>query len=327
MTAIEERHDPRPRMLFLRDYQRFSGGHLKYLHYLGHTLAHGRFRPLLHVTGQSLPELDRMIPDGVARVSLPKRCEAIFVAGTDWDILDAAGQDTADTPVINLLQHVRHADPDHPLFRFLTRPALRLCVSTEVARAVSATGLANGPIEVIENGIDLSRLARLRDGDGDGDGAGRVKSGIVVAGSKAPQLARDIARGLEERDLAVQTLTEHMPRAAFLRRIADAEIAVLLPNPTEGFFLPALEAMALGTAVVMPDCIGARGFARDGETCLYAVRDAGALADAAAALAADPARRTPLCAEARRMAARHSLAAERRAAFALLDRFADRFAP
>ena len=44
----------------------------------------------------------------------------------------------------------------------------------------------------------------------------------------------------------------------FLRHIQDARITVFLPRATEGFFLPALEGMALGTIVVCPDCIGNR---------------------------------------------------------------------
>jgi len=45
---------------------------------------------------------------------------------------------------------------------------------------------------------------------------------------------------------------------------------VALPLPAEGFYLPALEAMALGTPVVTLDCIGSRQYARSGENCLIA---------------------------------------------------------
>lgn len=43
---------------------------------------------------------------------------------------------------------------------------------------------------------------------------------------------------------------------------------MLLPNQTEGFYLPALEALALGTVVLCPDAIGKRGFCRPGWNCL-----------------------------------------------------------
>jgi glycosyltransferase involved in cell wall biosynthesis len=37
-------------------------------------------------------------------------------------------------------------------------------------------------------------------------------------------------------------------------------VTLFLPNETEGFYLPALEGMALGTIVVCPDCVGNRSF-------------------------------------------------------------------
>jgi glycosyltransferase involved in cell wall biosynthesis len=39
-----------------------------------------------------------------------------------------------------------------------------------------------------------------------------------------------------------------------------ARVTLFLPNETEGFYLPALEGMALGTIVVCPDCVGNRSF-------------------------------------------------------------------
>ncbi|MDQ2090261.1 glycosyltransferase [Marimonas arenosa] len=310
----DETGDTRPRMLFLRHYRSYTGGHGKYLDYLAHTAAHGRFRPLLHVTPDSRHDaLDQLVPPGIARTALPAACEAIFVAGRDWAILDAAGQDTADTPVINLVQGIRHADPDEPLFGYLARPALRVCVSHAVAEAITATGRVNGPVEVIENGIDIDAIAAHR--------RDRHPGKLFVAARKDPKLGHAVSAALTQRDIAHDLATTQMPQAAYFDRLAGYEHAILLPLPTEGFYLTALEAMALGVTVVMPDCIGARSFAVDGQSCVIAPRDPQALAAAAAALIADPARAARLRHGGKTMAASHSLAAERRAAFALLDRF------
>ena len=43
-----------------------------------------------------------------------------------------------------------------------------------------------------------------------------------------------------------------------------ARVTLFLPNETEGFYLPALEGMALGTIVVCPDCVGNRSFCLPG---------------------------------------------------------------
>jgi glycosyltransferase involved in cell wall biosynthesis len=40
-----------------------------------------------------------------------------------------------------------------------------------------------------------------------------------------------------------------------------------LPHKTEGFYLPALEAMYLKTLLICPDCIGNRSFCIDAVTC------------------------------------------------------------
>ncbi len=55
----------------------------------------------------------------------------------------------------------------------------------------------------------------------------------------------------------------------------------------EGFGLPALEAMAAGTAVVCTDADGNRDYCRDGENCLIAAADAGSVAGALARVIGD----------------------------------------
>ena len=53
-------------------------------------------------------------------------------------------------------------------------------------------------------------------------------------------------------------MTAPTDRATFIEHMRGARIVVALPNPTEGFYLPALEAMKLGKAVICPDAVGNR---------------------------------------------------------------------
>jgi glycosyltransferase involved in cell wall biosynthesis len=54
-----------------------------------------------------------------------------------------------------------------------------------------------------------------------------------------------------------------------LNWINQAKITVFLPyRDIEGFYMPALEGMALGTLVVCPDCIGNRSFCLPGYNSL-----------------------------------------------------------
>ncbi len=294
-------------MLFTRDFTGFSGGHLKYYDYLRHTEASGLAAPVLYQTPGSAGRPGNPFDHcGVPQISTLRPFAAYFLAGMDWSLLDAAGIDPTGAPVINLIQGLRHAQPGTKLFACLARPALRICVSQQVASAIAS--FANGPVHTIPNGIEiipppcrpLNAPAR-----------------ILIAGGKNPEMAREIAtllHGAAEVDL----ITNPLPREAFLARMAAATICVLLPLPTEGFFLPPLEAMALGRAVVVPDCIGNRGFCLPGETCLLPGYTAESLAAAAAALALDPAQRAALGAAGTKMAANHSLTRERAAYLALL---------
>ena len=52
---------------------------------------------------------------------------------------------------------------------------------------------------------------------------------------------------------------------------------VCLPYEEEGFYLPAIEAMASGCLVVTLDCIGNRGFCRHEDNCLIAERSSESL--------------------------------------------------
>ncbi len=298
----------------MREFAGFTGGHLKFADYLAHTAASGVADPVLW-----------QAPDGCGRAGNPfdafpgrtitrlARFPAYFLAGTDWLVLDRAGIDPGRAPVSNLVQGLRHAEPGTPLFACLSRPAVRICVSAPVATAVAPH--TKGEVLVIPNGIAREALpppaplARGRD----------APPGVLIAGLKDPKLARAVADRLDGR-VAVDLLTGLLPRPDFLARLAAASIAVLLPLPKEGFYLPGLEAMALGRGVVMPDCIGSRAYGRKGENCLMPGRDPAALAAAALALAADPGRLARLAAAARHTASRHTLEAERAAYHALLAR-------
>ena len=297
-------------LLFHRDYQGLSGGHLKVWHYFSHAGRSRRFQPRIYFTPQSLQGAGNPW-HGISPPPLadwrPQDAAVLFVAGLDWEALP----DPAPAPVINLIQGVRHGDAGDPRRPFLTRPAIRICVSDEVAAAIAATGLVNGPVHVIPNGIDLGDLpptTRPRD------------IPVLIAGMKNPAFARTVQDRLRLAGIEAECLVDPLPRAAFLERLARAAVAITIPVEREGFFLPALEAMAVGAVVVCPDCVGNRGFCRDRDT---AFRPAYTLDDVMAA-AIEAVRQPPQAAEAMRAAAahevrHHGLEAERLAFLRILD--------
>jgi len=293
------------KILFYRDYRAFQGGHLKLADYIAHTAASGLFTPSLFLSRDSLP--DHPFPrDSLTDAWQPEQADALFLAGMDWAQVPMGLE--SHIPTINLLQGLAHADPADPRYAFLSRPAIRLCVSAEVAQAVQATGRANGPIHTIPAGLDLSAIPQ---------GVAKTQA-IFIGGLKDPALAQSIAAILREQGVEPQVQIDPLPRRDYLAAMASARIAIPLPLPQEGFFLPALEAMAAGCATICPDAQGNRAFCRHGQTCLMPERTPTAIASAALTLLEHPALADTLIRHGQAEAQSRSLSAEREAYFAIL---------
>ena len=305
---------------FHRDYQRFTGGHVKHAHYVDHVVRHARFRPAM--TFSSEPASDSLreerrglwpLNDHLAEHWWPEPRDILFVAGTDWRYVDARGLGELPNPRINLVQHVRHAHVDTELYGYLARRAVRICVSQEVADAIMATGQVQGPTLTIPNGIDMEPFRPVGVAQ-----EGRVSEVTIVA-YKAPALGRELAAVLSVRGIPHRAVFDFMDRRAFLGLLAETHVAVCLPRAEEGFYLPALEAMAAGCIVVTMDCIGNRGFCKPVENCLIG-RDAPTLADAvASALALSPEERAAYREHAASTVEGHSLGVERARFHAVLE--------
>ncbi len=295
------------RLLFHRDFHGYTGGHGKVWDYFIHAGKHAGWSAAIYLTGGSL---DLHNPWRVHQVPVdvqwnPQSSSVLFLAGLDWS---AYPIDDAAKPVINLIQHVRHADPADSLHRHLSRRAIRICVSQAVADAIRGTGRVNGPVRVIPAAIDLGGLPP----------ATLARQGVFIGATKQPELGRMLLARLlgQGRDA---TLIDHwVPRDRYMALMAKRRVAVVLPSPTEGFFLPGLEAMALGCATVVPDCIGNREYVRAGANALAPPAQLDALVDAISQL--DDARfADTLIAAGKATAASFGLDAERASFHVLLD--------
>ncbi|MBA2449749.1 MAG: glycosyltransferase family 1 protein [Chloroflexi bacterium] len=303
-------------VLFFRDFRKFTGGHLKVWDYFNHVRHSAGYRPHVcfserSIWNESNPWFSIQQGPDDSRGSVQP--DVFFLGGRNWRLLDRSGHDRPTTPKINLVAHVRHADPDNPRTAYLTRKAVRICVSEEVRQAVVDTGRANGPIYLIPNAIDLTDLPPATAHAG-------KPTDLLIAALKEPRLGRELAQRLEAMGQRCELLTALLPRSEFLARLNDARVTVFLPHRTEGFYLPALEGMALDTLVVCPDCVGNRSFCRPGYNCLRPDYTLDSVLDAAiAALAIAPAERKQMLGQARTTAAEHTLTRERAAFLAILD--------
>ena len=76
-------------MLFIRDYNRMLGGHLKVFDYANHVAASGLFDPVLYLTPESTAQPpSALLPSEIRIVRDVVSADAYFVAGFNWEILD-----------------------------------------------------------------------------------------------------------------------------------------------------------------------------------------------------------------------------------------------
>lgn len=293
-------------ILFFRKYRRFHGGHLKVWHYFNHTLATDGFDA--RVLFDSDSNWDVSNPWSDVRelvVDSPEdaQAQAYFVAGRDWQRMEALGLLDSELPIINFIQHTRHADDWSIQSRYLARKAIRVCVSDEVADAVERAG-SRGRTIVIPNSIDVPVGANMQQ---------ERPVDLLIAGLKQPEMAIQAAAALQRDGRTVEVLGDHVPREQFLAKISNARNVLFLPNREEGFYLPALEGMALGALVICPDCIGNRGF-MNGRNGVFPRYEMPALVDATeAAMMMPEGERAAMLGQARETATRHQPAAERAA--------------
>jgi len=247
--------------------------------YFRHSLEHPDLQPYVYFTpGSDLENNDLWvdIPSSCYVDKLqPEQFDILFIGAWDRRFL-ARKADLEHPCVINAILHVRHAKI-WKLRRYLRRPAFRLCNSPDVKIAIEP--YANGPVEVIPNGIDDSLFfeePKTRDAP------------IVIWGSKNPGFAKALAATLEEEGIPTLLLIESRPRAEFAALLRRCRVFIAVPNRTEGFYRPALEAMACGSAVICPDVVGNRCYSADGENCIQPpFEDQGAYVEAVRLLSAN----------------------------------------
>ena len=92
--------------------------------------------------------LDLLAASGIASTLDAQITRAVErgLAGVDWRYLAESGLESLPNPRINLIQGVRHAHEGTEFHRYLAHRAIRVCVSREVADAISATERVEGPI-------------------------------------------------------------------------------------------------------------------------------------------------------------------------------------
>lgn len=283
-----------------------SGGALKLRHYFDHVVA----SELAERVRLYMPEDTKWGDDNPwhahrARVSDSidwASAAVVVISGWGWDrFIPRRFHEAPPFRTIYLVQSFDRIDPDDSQFRHLANPATRICVSVPLGDELQRTSIVNGPVHTIPAGIEPigSDVVGMRD------------PGVLIVGYKRPDIAESVARALAATGLQVELMMETIPREAFLRALGRARTVVCLPAPVEGFYLPALEAMAAGALTVCPNVRG-NDYCVDGVNCLKPPYRVEALVGAAKAAETMPATRIADIRErARITVSDHDLAKER----------------
>ena len=263
---------------FHRWHDCFTGGQLKHADYFDHVRQTAGFAPRIVFANEPASAAvarERRDLWGARKEELvanwnPKRGDVFFLAGGDWQHLRAHGLDDLRNPRINLIQGVRHAHKGTELFGYLAERAIRICVSPQVADALKGTGQVNGPLLTIPNGINVVPPLILERGAEERRTAGGERLPVFVAGHKRSDLAAKLTERLRQTGIRHTAITGFVERRKFLSLLAQSPVAVVLPGAEEGFYLPALEAMACGCITVTLDCVGNRSFCHHSKNCFVA---------------------------------------------------------
>ena len=198
-----------------------------------------------------------------------RKDDVLFFAGWDWKVLSPEEQKQPPVPILNIAQP-RHTRLEDARRNFLKNPAIRIAKSSIGKKILEDYGV-NGPVYLIPDAIDLSLIPPPNPDPG---------IDVLIVGLKNPDLARALQarlkrfafRNFKRLKVEIQIPPKLPTREDFLNLLNRSKIAVFLPldesRGAEGFYLPALEGMAMKKLVICPYAVGNIDFCLPGETCL-----------------------------------------------------------
>lgn len=231
-----------------------SGGILKVCDYMKHALEFDALNTRIYVPRENnLTSLSKSplftVRHRVQYTIDWSEVAILVISGWGWErFVPAQFSDNPPFIILYIVQSFAKIDPLDRRFTNLKSPAIRICVSAPLGRALNDIDGVNGPVHVIPAGIRVSEVQESAERNRDID--------VCIVGLKNPQLATTIHNYFLHQGFKICLLTERVSRTSFLNKISRARVATFLPERVEGFYLPALEAMALGTLVVCPDVRG-----------------------------------------------------------------------
>jgi len=304
-----------------------AGGVIKVLDYADHAAQLGQdvqlWAPPVPSDDQlldSLPVVQRLVDAPNVRVGLLREMDidrsdvVLFTDPTHHELIERSSTTEFAPRLLHLIQGTRHANPqwlDGRNYRLLHRPMNRISVSHEVTEAIGPLVNKRFALHTIVEGHDIDYFSNRP----------RPK---LLEGAVPRILYTTWKSDLGDRVREAFEQTQGAPRVAWIavrepmgwpalrNRYHGADIFLCAPGPEEGFYLPGLEAMAAGAAVVTSLVGGNAAYVQANHNAVVAeYDDVNAHVDALVSLIADSHRRAALVENAYSTAQRHRLDRER----------------
>lgn len=198
-----------------------------------------------------------LAPDDLALVSLPVQYEEVRTSLT---------RGMSPERIIHIVQNIRHVNPEwldgYPL-RLLTRPMARITTNEVVQEAIDAYLNPTSLCRIIPLGHPAGYFHKER--------SGRLHRRIRVAYTTwKSQVGDEVADRLAGAPYRFRAIRHHVDWPELRDLYHWADVFLGCPNPEEGFYMPAFEAMEAGALVVVPDAGGNRAYCEFGTNCLRA---------------------------------------------------------
>jgi len=302
-----------------------SGGQLKVRDAFEHFKESDQFEPYVYFGEETiwydnpgnywLPYRDQGLKEWKIEPS-----DVLFFAGKDWKILPSEIANNPPVPILNITQP-RHTRPEDPRHYALKYPAIRIAKSSIGKKILEDHGV-NGPVYLIPDAIDFSLLPKPNP---------NPDLDLLIVGLKNNLFAQKLYKRLKRKKfwgrkkwkIEVQLPPKLPTRQDYLDLASRAKIIVFLPLPadrgSEGFYLPALEAMVMDKFVVCPYAVGNVDFCIPDKTCLQPEYTQKALLAAALqALKMTDEEREPFILAGREIAKNHDIKQEKESLLNLL---------
>ena len=267
-----------------------AGGVIKILDYAAHGADLGInvtlwAPPLPHASEPifELPVAQRLLDDvnvthrPLDELDLPQQgsCVVLFTEPTHHDLIEAVLREPLGEDLFHLIQGTRHANPtwqDGRNYRLLHRPMQRIAVTPQVFDAIAPIANQRYPITTILEGHDVTWFGgRPQAPAGATPRTSPLRVLYTTWKSDIGDRVADLLR--EDSRFAFVAIRQEVGWPALRKRYHGADIFLCAPGPEEGFYLPGLEAMAAGAAVVSAEVGGNRAYLRPGENAVLAEFD------------------------------------------------------